>query len=67
MPSDQSSATSYGSGAASLFAGYARSAPSLETPVTCPWCLSDDTSPVDNEHGIFECDSCGEIFTREAK
>lgn len=64
MLNDQSS---YPSGAASLFAGHARANPSLESPVTCPWCLSDNTSLVDNERGIFECDSCGEIFTREAK
>jgi transcription elongation factor Elf1 len=59
--------TLYPSGAASLFAGHARNKPALEMPVTCPWCLSEDTSLVDNEHGIFECDNCGEVFTREAK
>ncbi len=68
MCSDQLSTANYRSGAASLFAGHARALPinetRLETPVTCPWCLSDETSPVDNERGTFECDQCGEIFTR---
>ena len=32
--------------------------------VTCPWCLSDDTKPVNAVMGIFECCVCGEVFGR---
>ncbi len=32
--------------------------------VTCPWCMSDDTKPVNAVMGIFECCVCGEVFGR---
>ena len=32
--------------------------------VTCPWCLSDDTKPLNAVMGIFECCNCGEVFGR---
>ena len=58
------------SGAASLFASLARSAPmddqQLNYPVPCPWCLSDETVMVDHEHDIYECTKCGEIFERKS-
>ena len=59
----------YRSGAASLFAVHARSRQedrSVKAAV-CPKCMSDDISVVDNERGIFECDHCGKIFTRETR
>lgn len=39
----------------------------LQQPVCCPHCFSDDTKPVDNEYGLFQCCQCEEIFTRRTK
>lgn len=36
----------------------------LHFDVTCPWCLSDDTQPLNAVMGIFECCDCGEVFGR---
>lgn len=59
--------SSYPSGVASLFAVHARSRQrdrsNLEKPI-CPRCQSE-AQLIDNERGIFECDHCGKIFTRE--
>ena len=49
------------SSASSLFSVIARGQPA---PITCPWCLSEDTTQVDAELGIFECTVCGETFSR---
>jgi len=49
---------------ASLFSSMARGEnddQKLVSPVPCPWCLSDDTKPVDDK-GTFECTNCGEVF-----
>lgn len=59
---------SYPSGAASLFASHARSAPTPQTgePVVfCPRC-EGKAQLIDNERGLFECCGCGKVFTREA-
>jgi len=60
----------YPSGASSLFAIIARSEPVVtqedDAPVTCPWCLSEETKVIDQEHGIYECTNCGETFGRPA-
>jgi len=36
----------------------------LHFDVTCPWCLSADTKPLNPVMGIFECCDCGEVFGR---
>lgn len=65
----------YKSSAASLFASIARDdTTKSEVPkeltvhfdVTCPWCLSDDTKPLNAVLGIFECAQCGEVFGRSS-
>lgn len=36
----------------------------LHFDVPCPWCLSDDTKPVNKSMDIYECSKCGEVFAR---
>ena len=36
----------------------------LHFDVTCPWCLSDDTKPVNKAMDIYEWSECGEVFAR---
>lgn len=58
----------YSTGLGSLFASIARLIPDDQNQpviVACPNCSSDDTKPVDLEFDIFECTSCGEVFTRQ--
>lgn len=38
--------------------------PSLVYAVPCRYCGSDETQPVSEEHGIYECTRCGEVFHR---
>ena len=59
--------TSYQNSASSLFATMAREEPALpkkNDEVICTKCGSDDTKPVDNEYGIYQCCTCGETFYR---
>ena len=39
-------------------------AKALHFDVPCPWCLSDDTKPVNKAMDIYECSKCGEVFAR---
>ena len=41
-------------------------APILTNPIPCPWCLSDDTECIDDEHEIYQClnISCFGTFAR---
>lgn len=36
----------------------------LRFDVPCPWCLSDETEPVNKSMDIYECSKCGEVFAR---
>lgn len=38
--------------------------PTLVYAVPCRFCGSDETKPVSEEHGIYECTRCGELFHR---
>ena len=60
----------YQTSPSSLFAAIARGDANQQEngkPVTviCPGCQSDDTKPVDLEFDLFECTSCGAVFTRQ--
>ena len=65
------------SGLASLFTALARGesdhqpeveptakVTTLHFDVTCPWCLSDDTKPLNKSMDIYQCSVCGEVFAR---
>ena len=38
--------------------------PTLVYAVPCRYCGSDETQPVSEEHEIYECTRCGEVFHR---
>lgn len=38
----------------------------MSATVTCPYCLHDETEPVDNEYGIYYCVFCDSHFIRPA-
>jgi transposase-like protein len=53
----------YPSSAASLFAAAARSTGD-DVVVTCPYCFSEDTVPIENEYGLYKCNTCDTNFER---